>query len=73
MFLDPTEVPTDLAVGAADGGRPVRYRELSRGGELKEMLKGAPPAHIDRFMARHRREGREVYGNPYRGYAGAYL
>ena len=73
VFLDPTEVPTDLAEGAAYAGRPVRYRELSRGGELKEMLKGAPPAHIDRFMARHRREGREVYGNPYRGYAGAYL
>ena len=33
------------------------------------MPKGASPEHIERFMATHR----EVYGNPYRGYAGAYL
>jgi hypothetical protein len=37
------------------------------------MLKGASPEHIERFMAMHRHQGREVYGNPYRGYAGAYL
>jgi hypothetical protein len=37
------------------------------------MLKGASPGHIERFMATHRSQGREVYGNPYRGYAGAYL
>jgi hypothetical protein len=37
------------------------------------MLKGASPAHVERFMAAHRAHGREVYGNPYRGYAGAYL
>ena len=73
LFLDPTDIPPDLAEGAAYVGHAIRYRELMRDGELKEMLKGAPPDHIERFMAAHEREGREVYGNPYRGYAGAYL
>jgi hypothetical protein len=54
-------------------GHPVRYRELFRTGEYKEMLKGAEPGHIERFMDEHRALGRRVYGNPYRGYAGAYL
>lgn len=69
----PSELPPDLAEGAAYAGRAVRYREWYPGGALKEMLKGASPPHIERFMAMHRGEGREVYGNPYRGYAGAYL
>jgi hypothetical protein len=73
LFLDPTELPPDLAEGAAYAGRAVRYREWFPGGELKEMLKGGSPEHIERFMAMHRNEGREVYGNPYRGYAGAYI
>ena len=73
LFLDPTEAPPDLAEGAAYAGRAVRYREWFPGGALKEMLKGAAPEHIERFMALHRGAGREVYGNPYRGYAGAYL
>ena len=73
IFLDPTEVPLDLPEGAAYAGKPVRYRALLQGGDLKEMLKGAPPAHIERFMAAHASEGRRVYGNPYRGYAGSYL
>jgi hypothetical protein len=73
LFLDPTEAPPDLAEGAAYAGRAVRYRELFPGGELKEMLKGASPEHIERFMAGHRGQGREVYGNPHRGYAGAYV
>jgi hypothetical protein len=74
LFLDPTEIPPDLAEGGAYAGRALRYRELFfPGGELKEMLKGACPLHIERFLAGHRGEGREVYGNPYRGYAGAYL
>lgn len=51
----------------------MRYREWFPGGALKEMLKGGSPAHIERFMTLHRSEGREVYGNPHRGYAGAYL
>ena len=50
-----------------------RYRELFPEGTLKEMLKGGAPAHIERFMAMHRMQGREVYGNPHRGYAGAYI
>jgi len=73
VFLDPTEVPPDLPEGAAYAGRAVRYRHLLPGGELKEMLKGAAPAHIERFMAEHAAAGRKVYGNPYRGYAGSYL
>lgn len=72
-FPDPIDVPKDLAEGAAYTGRAIRYRELLPGGELKEMLKGAAPAHIERFMAEHREKGRETYGNPHRGYAGAYL
>ena len=73
VFLDPTQNPPDLAEGAAYVGRAVRYRELFPEGTLKEMLKGGAPAHIERFMAMHRLQGREVYGNPYRGYAGAYI
>jgi hypothetical protein len=73
LFLDPTEAPLDLPEGGAYAGHPVRYRALFPGGELKEMLKGASAEHIERFMAMHRAQGREVYGNPHRGYAGAYL
>jgi hypothetical protein len=73
LFLDPTELPLDLAEGAAYAGRPVRYREWFGGPEVKEMLKGAEPGHIEQFMSEHLEHGREVYGNPYRGYAGAYI
>lgn len=73
LFLDPTVIPADLAEGAAYSGHPIRYREFFRNGDLKEMLKGAAPEHIERFMAMHREQGRVVYGNPHRGYAGAYL
>jgi hypothetical protein len=73
VFLDPTEIPPDLAEGGAYAGRAIRYCELFPNGELKEMLKGASPEHIERFMDAHRARGREVYGNPHRGYAGAYL
>jgi hypothetical protein len=73
VFLDPTQLPPDLAEGAAYAGRPVRYREWFRGPVVKEMLKGAAPGHIERFMLDHLARGREVYGNPYRGYAGAYI
>jgi hypothetical protein len=71
-FFDPTQVPRDLAEGAAYAGVPVRYRALLPDGVLKEMIKGAAPAHIERFMAEHAGAGRATYGNPYRGYAGAY-
>lgn len=73
LFLDPTAVPDDLAEGAAYAGQPIRYRQFFPNGDLKEMLKGGSTEHIERFMAEHREAGREVYGNPYRGYAGAYL
>ena len=71
-FLDPTEAPLDLAEGAAYAGLPVRYRALLPEGVLKEMFKGGTPETVEAFMAEHRAAGRPVYGNPYRGYAGAY-
>jgi hypothetical protein len=73
VFLDPTELPLDLPEGGAYAGKPVRYLEFSREGDLKEMLKGAAPDRIERFMRGHEAGGRTTYGNPYRGYAGAYL
>jgi hypothetical protein len=72
VFLDPTEAPPDLAEGAAYAGKPIRYRELLPSGEVKEMLKGAAIEDVERFIDKHRAAGRHVYGNPYRGYAGAY-
>ncbi|WP_284619457.1 hypothetical protein [Aquabacterium humicola] len=71
-FLDPTELPPDLAEGAAYAGLPVRYRELLPEGILKEMFKGGSPDAVEAFMQAHRAAGRPVYGNPYRGYAGTY-
>jgi hypothetical protein len=71
-FFDPTQIPRDLAEGAAYAGMPVRYRALLPDGALKEMIKGAAPAHIERFITEHAEAGRATYGNPYRGYAGAY-
>ncbi len=71
-FLDPTQMPRDLAEGAAYAGMPVRYRALLPEGVLKEMVKGGTPEAIEAFMAEHRDAGRPVYGNPHRGYAGAY-
>jgi hypothetical protein len=71
-FLDPTEIPADLAEGAAYAGVPVRYRALLPEGVLKEMFKGGTPAAVQAFMAEHQGAGRAVYGNPHRGYAGTY-
>jgi len=71
-FLDPTEIPPDLAEGAAYAGLPVRYRELLPEGILKEMFKGGTPTAVEAFMEEHRVAGRPTYGNPHRGYAGAY-
>lgn len=72
-FLDPTRAPDKLAEGGAYTGKPIRYRGLSVDGQLKEMLKGGAPEQIEAFILEHRRNGRQAYGNPYRGYAGAYL
>jgi hypothetical protein len=71
-FLDPTQMPRDLPEGAAYAGLPVRYRALLPEGVLKEMVKGGTPEAIESFMNEHRDAGRPVYGNPHRGYAGAY-
>ncbi|WP_425953107.1 hypothetical protein [Ralstonia pseudosolanacearum] len=72
-FLDPTRVPRDLAEGGAYAGKAIRYRSLGEDFQMKEMLKGATPESIESFMAGHAAVGRRVYGNPHRGYAGAYL
>ncbi len=71
-FLDPTEVPLDLPEASAYEGVPVRYRALLADGTVKEMYKGGTPESVERFMTEHRGAGRKVYGNPHRGYAGAY-
>ncbi len=71
-FPDPTQIPRDLPEGAAYAGMPVRYRALLPDGVLKEMFKGGTPDAVKRFMAEHQGAGRQTYGNPYRGYAGAY-
>lgn len=73
VFHDPTRMPRDLPEGAAYAGLPVIYRSLMPGGALKEMIKGAGQTEIQAFMSRHEGLGRRVYGNPYRGYAGAYI
>lgn len=72
-FFDPTDLPRDLAEGAAYAGLPVRYRELLPEGVLKEMFKGGTPEAVQAFMDEHRAAGRPVYGNPWRGYAGTYF
>lgn len=72
VFLDPTRVPRDLPEGAAYAGKVIRYQSMDRG-VLKEMIKGSSSSAIEQFMARHQQHGRRVYGNPHRGYAGAYL
>lgn len=71
-FLDPTRVPADLPEGAAYAGIPVRYRAWMPDGRVKEMFKGGTPGAIEAFLDEHRAAGREVYGNPHRGYGGAY-
>jgi len=71
-FLDPTQIPRDLPEGSAYAGMPVRYRALLPDGVLKEMFKGGTAQAVEAFMAEHQAAGRSVYGNPHRGYAGAY-
>lgn len=71
-FLDPTQIPRDLPEGSAYAGMPVRYRALLPDGVVKEMFKGGSAAAVEAFMDEHRAAGRSVYGNPHRGYAGAY-
>ncbi len=73
LFLDPTLMVPDLPEGAARADMPVRYRSLELNGLVKDMIKGASPDAISSFMKEHHLLGRQVYGNPYRGYAGTYL
>lgn len=73
VFLDPTRAPRDLPEGAARAGVPVIYRRFAPDGSLKEMIKGSTSEATRLFMAGHEALGHRVYGNPHRGYAGAYL
>lgn len=72
-FLDPTRLPRHLPEGAAYAGKPIRYRAMNSEFRMKEMIKGANPRAIETFIREHEQAGRSVYGNPHRGYAGAYL
>lgn len=73
VFLDPTRLPRLLPEGAAYAGKVIRYRAMNSEFRMKEMIKGANPTAIETFMREHELAGRTVYGNPHRGYAGAYL
>ena len=46
--------------------------ELRNDDKVVKVIKGGTPEAVERFMADHEAAGRRVYGNPYRGYAGAY-
>jgi hypothetical protein len=59
---------------AARLGLAIIARVKDRDGREKDVLMGsATPPHIAEWMAARRAEGREVYGDPARGFAGAYL
>ncbi len=73
FFLDPLNQPNYIAEASAYVGKPICYRRITPEGNTKEMLKGGTFTQISDFIERHKLAGRRVYGNPYRGYAGAYL
>lgn len=73
FFLDPLNQPNYIAEASAYVGKPICYRRITPEGNIKEMLKGGTEQQISDFLAQHQAEGRRVYGNPNRGYAGAYL
>lgn len=73
VCLDPTQTPREVAEGSAYAGIPIQYMSMSEDGRLKRMFKGGSKEQVETFMADHQAQGHRVYGNPYRGYAGAYL
>lgn len=72
-FDDPFSLPPEIQEASAYLGIPVCYVDFSFSGDIKRCIKGASYEAILLFMAEHRERGFPVYGNPYRGYAGAYL
>jgi hypothetical protein len=69
FFGDP--VP-ELPEASAREGIPFTAEIKDRDGRMKEVLQGADHATIVAWMDARKAEGREVYGNPVRGFAGAY-
>ena len=72
-FSDPFEVPQEVGEAAAIANLPVRYVQWSDSGSLKQRFKGGTPEAVRNFMSRMSMQGFRVYGNPARGYAGAYV
>lgn len=58
---------------AAREGIPFCAPVTDRDGRRKLVLQCAPPDIITHWMQRHRESGHEVYGDPARGFAGAYV
>ena len=63
----------ELPEAAAREGIPFLAVVWDRDGRRKIVLQAAPPAAVEDFMAIRRKEGCEVYGDPARGFAGAYI
>lgn len=73
LSMEPALRPNMLAEACAYLGFPIEYCDVTWEGKVKHMLKGGSPEQISQFMATQEEKGRSVYGNPHRGYAGAYL
>ncbi len=61
----------ELPEAAAREGKAFTASMIS-GGRKKTVLQGADEPTIRQWMERHRADGREVYGDPVRGFAGFY-
>lgn len=73
LSMEPALRPNMLAEACAYLGYPLEYCDITWEGKVKHMLKGGSPEQIHQFMSVQEEKGHTVYGNPYRGYAGAYL
>lgn len=62
----------ELPEAAARDATPVLGTVTDRGGRRKAVLLSAPPTVITEFMESRKQSGLEVYGDPARGFAGAY-
>lgn len=63
----------EVPEAAARDGQPFTAEVVDRDRRRKVVLQAAPPAVVEAFMAGHRADDREVYGDPARGFAGAFL